>query len=98
MPNSQPPKDELHERLMEKERLSKKRVGAAAPGPAEEAGRWVMCFFFWGGGDGRQIRRKSTRGSMLKAQVVWKKGTGFTAELLSLCDEYFATEKWSFFQ
>ena len=36
VPNSQPPKDELHERLMEKERLSKKRVGAAAPGPAED--------------------------------------------------------------
>ena len=32
-----PSEDELHERIMEKERLNKKRVGAAAPGANDDA-------------------------------------------------------------
>lgn len=89
---------------MEKERLSKKRVGAAAPGPAEDGtGGW--CVFFFGGGVMEGKLEEIPQG--FNAQVVWEKNKGlklfekkerFYCRTLSLCDGYFATEKWRFFQ
>ena len=47
---------------MEKERLSKKRVGAAAPGPAED-GTGGMCFVFF---EWWKAMEEIPRGSILK--------------------------------